>query len=107
MDVAQALQEAHASMTEAETTSKTIVPPIVPRHVEPYAPPIEKRKSSFDKHAGRATPPLIEGRTLTTRGVEPTGVDVNPGARAHWQEQANVEHIPPAQQDDNSIEIRE
>ncbi|KAI0297170.1 hypothetical protein BC826DRAFT_177664 [Russula brevipes] len=110
MDVAQALQEAHVSTTDAEATIKGPVSPVAPRRTEPQAPLIEKRKSSSDKYSGPAMPLLVEERTSTTRGVNSglavqTGLEIDSDARA--QEQASPSHIPPSQQDDSSVEIRE
>jgi hypothetical protein len=110
MDVAQALQEAHVSTTDAEATSKGPVSPVAPRRAEPQAPLIEKRKSSSDKYSGPAMPPLDEERTSTTRGINSglvvqTGLEIDSDARA--QEQASPSRIPPSQQDDSSVEIRE
>ena len=104
MDVAQALQEVHASTTEVGAASKSSSP------LEFHAPPIEKRKSSFDKYSSRVMPTLVEDRSATIRGVNPellvqTEVEINAEVRA--QERGSIDDILPVQQDDSFIEIRE
>ncbi|KAI9509736.1 hypothetical protein F5148DRAFT_977834 [Russula earlei] len=103
MDVAQTLHEAQVSMTKAETTSTNFVPLVTLRQVK-----LEKRKSRFDECGGRSMSPLVEERTLMTRGVHPelvvqTAVDAKPGLTA--KKKASPDHIPLSQQDDNLFEI--
>jgi len=111
MDVAQALQEAQASTSEVgAAASKSSAPLVAQRQAEFHAPPIEKRKSSFDKYSGRVMTPLAEGRAATIRGVNPepsvqTEVEINAEVRA--QERGSPDDILPGQQDDGFIEIRE
>lgn len=112
MDVAQALQEAQASTTEVEAASKSSPPLVAQRQAEFHAPPIEKRKSSFDKYSSRLMTPLAEGRSATIRGVNPkpsvhwqTEVEINAEVRA--QERGSPDDILPVQQGDSFIEIRE
>jgi hypothetical protein len=110
MDVAQALQEAQSSTTEMGSASKSSVPVVEQRQAEHHAPPIEKRKSSFDKYPGRVMPPLVEERTTTIRGPNPelvvqTDVEINP--KVGSQEQGSPDDRLPVQPDDHIIEIRE
>jgi hypothetical protein len=102
MDVAQALQEVHASTTEVGAAIKSSSPLV--------APPIEKRKSSFDKYSSRAMPPLVEDRSATIRGVNPeplVQMEVRINAEVRAQERGSTDDILPVQQDDSFIEIRE
>ncbi|KAH9986530.1 hypothetical protein BJV74DRAFT_844539 [Russula compacta] len=96
MDIAQALQ-VHASIAEAETTTKSPVPFV--------ALPIEERKSSFDKYSGRVMSPVVEERTSTTRVVNAVHTEVDMNADASGQEQASSDSILPVQQDGSFIEI--
>ena len=110
MDVAQALQEAQASTTEVGAASKSSAPLVAQRQPELYEPPIEKRKSSFDKSSSRVMPPLVEERSATIRGVNPepsvqTEVEIN--AEVRVQERGSPDDILAIQQDDSFIEIRE
>lgn len=66
MEVAQALQQAHAP-PEAEVPIKGSV---APQRVE-HAPQMEKRKSNFDKYVLFVMPPLVEERVLLARSVSP------------------------------------
>lgn len=110
MDVAQALQEVHASTTEVGAANKSSSPLVAQRQAEFHASPIEKPKSSFDKYSSRVMPPLAEDRSATIRGVNPelfgqTEVEIN--AEVRVQERGSIDDILPVQQDDSFIEIRE
>jgi hypothetical protein len=102
MDVAQALQEAQAPTTGADTTSKSPVSPVAPQQGELQAPPMEKRKSSFDKYSAIVMPPLAEDRNLTTRSLSPEAV-----VQATIPDMESPNLISPGQQDDSVIKIRE
>jgi hypothetical protein len=110
MDVAQALQEAQAPMTEAGSSSKGSVPVAAQRQAELHAPPIEKRKSGPDKYMDRVMPPLVEERTATIRGATPelvTRVDIKIKPDVRVQERGSPDDILPVQPGDNYVEIRE
>ncbi|KAI0305774.1 hypothetical protein B0F90DRAFT_1948159 [Multifurca ochricompacta] len=63
MDVARALEEAQVS-TESEAVSKSSATIIKPRQTEHHVPPMEKRKSSFDKYSAFGIPALLEEHTV-------------------------------------------
>jgi hypothetical protein len=110
MDVAQALQEAQATTTEAEVTAKSPISFATPRQAELPALPIEKRKSGFDKYSGQVMPSFAEEDSSARQGVNPElvmqmEVGINPDVRR--QEQTCPDSLRPVQQDTNCIVIRE
>jgi hypothetical protein len=102
MDVAQALQEARVP-PEAEVP---IMSPIAPQRAERHAPPMEKRKSSYDKNTAFVMPPLVEERALPERSGGP-GPVAKVGADIASQESEMPDATVPGQKDDIFVEIRE
>jgi hypothetical protein len=109
MDVAQALQEAQVTTSEAKFTARSPIPFATPRQEELPALPIEKRKSGSDKYSGQVMPPLAEEGS-TRQGVNPKlvlqmEVEINSDVRG--QEQTYPDSLLPVQQNTSCIEIRE
>jgi hypothetical protein len=102
MDVAQALQEAQV-LPEAEVP---IMSSIAPQRAERHAPPMEKRKSSYDKHTAFVMPPLVEVRALPARSGSPEPV-AEVGADMASQKAEMPDATLPGQKDDIFVEIRE
>jgi hypothetical protein len=110
MNVAQAFQEAQAATTETEVTAQSPIPYAAPRQAELPAPPIEKRKTGFDKYSSHVIQSLAEEDLSARQDLKPElnmqkEVEINSDVRG--QEQIYPDNLSPIQQDTRFIEIRE
>jgi hypothetical protein len=106
MDVAQALQEAQATTTEAVVTVKSPIPFAVPRQVELPALPAEKHKSGFDKYSGHVMPLLAEEGPSDVNHELVLQMEVEINANVKRREQTCPDNLLPVH-DTSCIEIRE
>lgn len=103
MDVAQVLQEAQVP-PEAEVS---IMSSVAPQRAE--RPPMEKRKSSYDRCTAFVMPPLVEERALPARSGSPKPVAEvgKTSANIALQESEMPDAAVPSQRDGIFVEIRE
>ncbi|KAI0266864.1 hypothetical protein BC834DRAFT_873918 [Gloeopeniophorella convolvens] len=118
MEVAQALQEAqNQGETEAMSPSPVSPVPLPPVQTELHAPPMEKRKSSFDKYSAFTMAALVEERTPATTPAQTLAKNNPPVLEAivqvealvrpeTKQEGSDIVHVVAlVKKDDNVIEI--